>query len=123
MKSGYTKFGSIYYESRFVADMPDLNLDNEAVRAEISAIMKYWLDKGADGFRLDACTSYYTEDGAKSVEFVKWIKEEACKHKQDAYIVGEKQNPFSYEHDYLVQKVLDKVVGGVGFRSKISIVE
>ena len=40
-----------------------------------------------------------------------------------AYIVGEKQNPFSYEHDYLVQKVLDKVVGGVGFRSKISIVE
>ena len=100
MKSGYTKFGSIYYESRFVADMPDLNLDNEAVRAEISAIMKYWLDKGADGFRLDACTSYYTEDGAKSVEFVKWIKEEACKYKKDAYIVGEVWASASTIQDY-----------------------
>ena len=35
-----------------------------------------------------------------------------------AYILGEKKNPFTYEHDYLVQKVLDKIVGGVGFRGK-----
>ncbi len=89
MKSGYTKFGSTYYESRFVSSMPDLNLDSANVRAEISSIMKFWLDKGADGFRLDACTSYYTEDGTKSVEFVKWLKEEAVKHKENAYIVGE----------------------------------
>ena len=32
-----------------------------------------------------------------------------------SYIVGEKKNPFTYEHDYTVQKVLDKIVGGVGF--------
>ena len=31
-----------------------------------------------------------------------------------AYILGEKQNPFTYEHDYSVQKVLDEIVGGVG---------
>lgn len=35
-----------------------------------------------------------------------------------AYILGEKKNPFTYEHDYLVQKVLDEIVGGVGFNSK-----
>ena len=35
-----------------------------------------------------------------------------------AYIVGEKQNPFSYEHDYLVQKVLSQIVGGVRFNGK-----
>ena len=35
-----------------------------------------------------------------------------------SYIVGEKQNPFSYEHDYLVQKVLDEIVGGVRFYGK-----
>lgn len=34
------------------------------------------------------------------------------------YIIGTKQNPYSYEHDYTVQKVLDKIVGGVGFNSK-----
>ncbi len=32
-----------------------------------------------------------------------------------AYIAGTKQNPFTYEHDYKVQKVLDEIVGGVGF--------
>ena len=31
------------------------------------------------------------------------------------YVQGTKQNPFTYEHDYLVQTVLDKIVGGVRF--------
>lgn len=31
------------------------------------------------------------------------------------YIMGNKQNPFTYEHDYLVQKVLSDIVGGVKF--------
>ena len=35
-----------------------------------------------------------------------------------AYMVGEKQNPFTYEHDYTVQKVLDEIVGGVRINSK-----
>lgn len=35
-----------------------------------------------------------------------------------AYIRGTKENPFSYEHDYTVQKVLDEIVGGVKFYGK-----
>ncbi len=35
-----------------------------------------------------------------------------------AYIMGEKENPFTYEHEYKVQKVLSKIVGGVGFKTK-----
>lgn len=35
-----------------------------------------------------------------------------------AYIIGEKQNPFTYEHDYLVQKVLNEIVEGVRFNGK-----
>ena len=31
------------------------------------------------------------------------------------YIIGKKQNPFTYEHDYTVQKVIDEIVGGVHF--------
>ncbi len=34
------------------------------------------------------------------------------------YVLGIKQNPFSYEYDYKVQKALDKIVGGVGFYGK-----
>ena len=32
-----------------------------------------------------------------------------------SYIIGAKENPFTYEHDYLVQKVLSEIVGGVRF--------
>ena len=32
--------------------------------------------------------------------------------------MGTKQNPFSYEHDYLVQTVLSEIVGGVRFNGK-----
>jgi predicted dehydrogenase len=35
-----------------------------------------------------------------------------------AYITKAKENPFSYEHDYLVQKVLSEIVGGVRFNGK-----
>ena len=35
-----------------------------------------------------------------------------------SYIVGEKQNPYTYEHDYTVQKVLSEIVGGVRFNGK-----
>ena len=34
------------------------------------------------------------------------------------YIVGAKENPFSYEHDYLVQKVLSDMIGGIRFHGK-----
>ena len=35
-----------------------------------------------------------------------------------AYIVKDKQNPFTYEHEYKVQKVLSEIVDGVKFNSK-----
>ncbi len=34
------------------------------------------------------------------------------------YIKGLRENPFTYDHDYKVQKVLDEIVGGVGFNAK-----
>lgn len=34
------------------------------------------------------------------------------------YVMGNKENPFTYEHDYLVQKVLSEIVGGIRFHGK-----
>ena len=36
-----------------------------------------------------------------------------------AYINGTKENPFTYEHEYAVQEVLDEVVGGVKYYEQI----
>ena len=33
-----------------------------------------------------------------------------------AYVLGEKENPYTYQHDYLVQKVLSEIIGGVKVR-------
>ncbi len=43
-----------YYLHIFSKKMPDLNWQNEKVRSSMYKIARYWLDRGVDGFRLDA---------------------------------------------------------------------
>jgi oligo-1,6-glucosidase len=42
-----------YYLHYFAVKQPDLNWDNPKVRQEVFDIMRFWLDKGVDGFRMD----------------------------------------------------------------------
>jgi oligo-1,6-glucosidase len=42
-----------YYLHYFAAKQPDLNWENPRVRAEVHEIMRFWLDKGVSGFRMD----------------------------------------------------------------------
>ena len=78
-----------YYEARFWSEMPDLNLENEEVRGEIRDIMAFWMDKGVDGFRLDAVTSYYTGDPGGNTEFLRFLADSAHGIDPDCYLVGE----------------------------------
>ena len=43
-----------YYLHSFLPSQPDLNWDNPEVRQEIFEIMRFWFEKGVDGFRVDA---------------------------------------------------------------------
>ena len=52
------------YLGVFTAQMPDLNYDNPAVRAEMVKVGRFWLDKGVDGFRLDAAQHIYDDSEA-----------------------------------------------------------
>lgn len=52
--------GQYYYHS-FLKQQPDLNWRSAAVREAIYAMMRFWLDKGVDGFRVDA-TWYMLKD-------------------------------------------------------------
>ena len=52
-----------YYWHRFFSHQPDLNYDNPAVRAEILNVMRFWLDLGMDGFRLDAVPYLFAREG------------------------------------------------------------
>ncbi len=42
-----------YYMHSFATEQPDLNWENEEVRQAVYQMMRFWLDKGIDGFRLD----------------------------------------------------------------------
>ncbi|MGD2132612.1 MAG: alpha-glucosidase family protein, partial [Maricaulaceae bacterium] len=50
-----------YYLHNFLAEQPDLNFHNPAVRAAVLDIAAFWLDLGVDGFRLDVA-NYYAHD-------------------------------------------------------------
>ena len=52
----YDSLTNAYYLHYFSRKQPDLNWENPKLRQEIHGIMKFWLDKGIDGFRLDAFT-------------------------------------------------------------------
>jgi len=52
-----------YYWHRFFSHQPDLNFDNPAVREEMWDIMKFWLELGVDGFRLDAVPYLIEREG------------------------------------------------------------
>jgi len=52
-----------YYWHRFFNHQPDLNFDNPAVREEMWNIMKFWLELGVDGFRLDAVPYLIEREG------------------------------------------------------------
>ena len=95
-KSGWhaAGFDDWYYECEFDSDMPDLNLKNENLRAEIQDIVKYWLtDIGVDGFRLDAVwwfeSGNTSSDNDSSIEDLKWLYDYAKTVKEDVYMVGE----------------------------------
>jgi maltose alpha-D-glucosyltransferase / alpha-amylase len=52
-----------YYWHRFFSHQPDLNYDNPAVREAMWEVMKFWLDMGVDGFRLDAVPYLIEREG------------------------------------------------------------
>ncbi len=82
---------SWHYEEQFSGGgMPDLNLDSEAVRAELEDIVTFWLtDVNVDGFRLDAVTSFYAADVARNVAFLSDLKAMCEEAKPGSYLVGE----------------------------------
>ena len=51
--------GKQWYLHLFAPAQPDLNWWNEAVPAEFERILKFWLDRGADGFRIDVASALF----------------------------------------------------------------
>jgi glycosidase len=87
--------GDAFYYGLFWGGMPDLNFRTPAVREEIKRIAKLWLDRGVDGFRLDAA-KYLVEgpegqqsDVPETHAFWKEFSAYVRSIRPDAVLVGE----------------------------------
>ncbi len=84
-----------YYWHRFFSHQPDLNWDNPAVRNEMWEIMKFWLDMGVDGFRLDAVPYLIEREGTncenlpETHEVIKELRRKVDEHFPGAMLLAE----------------------------------
>jgi len=103
----YDSLTNSYYLHYFSVKQPDLNWENPKLREEIYSMMRFWFDKGIDGFRMDAIpviskdTTYpplqkkyngdflaYYADGSRLHEYLKEMNKEVLR-KYDIMTVGE----------------------------------
>ena len=113
-----------YYLHLFAREQPDLNWENPAVRQEIVDVLKFWLDKGVDGFRFDVFNLYSKVypmkddrnplrfqkgtpsfvDGPRMHEFLQELNEKALSL-YDTYTVGESYTPDpEHAHKYIKEE-------------------
>lgn len=59
----YDEATKMYYLHMFSRKQPDLNWDNETVREEVFDMMRWWCDKGIDGFRMDVISMISKAEG------------------------------------------------------------
>jgi oligo-1,6-glucosidase len=96
-----------YYLHLFAEKQPDLNWENPKVRQEVYDLMKFWLDKGVDGFRMDVIpfiskdqsfpdcpkeyethSEYFYASGPKLHDYLQEMNQEVLS-KYDVMTVGE----------------------------------
>jgi len=74
----YVQAVDAYYLHTFAEEQPDLNWENPTLRQEVYDIMKFWAEKGVDGFRMDAFqfaskdTTYPEFPEGHENDFIKW---------------------------------------------------
>ena len=74
----YDTTTNAYYLHTFAEEQPDLNWENPKLRQEVYDIMKFWAEKGVDGFRMDAFqfaskdTSFPVFPEGHEKDFIKW---------------------------------------------------
>jgi maltose alpha-D-glucosyltransferase/alpha-amylase len=84
-----------YYWHRFFSHQPDLNFENPRVQDAMIEVLRFWLDLGIDGFRLDAVPYLYEREGTncenlkETHEYLKRIRSEVDDLYPDRVLLAE----------------------------------
>jgi maltose alpha-D-glucosyltransferase/alpha-amylase len=84
-----------YYWHRFFHHQPDLNFESPAVRRDLLEMMRFWLDKGFDGFRCDAVPYLFERESTncenlpETHEFLREVRRHVDAHYQGRILLAE----------------------------------
>jgi maltose alpha-D-glucosyltransferase/alpha-amylase len=84
-----------YYWHRFFSHQPDLNFENPQVQDAMLDVLRFWLDRGIDGFRLDAVPYLFEEDGTncenlpRTHEYLRRVRAEIDANYPDRVLLAE----------------------------------
>jgi maltose alpha-D-glucosyltransferase/alpha-amylase len=84
-----------YFWHRFFSHQPDLNFDNPEVQEAMLEVLRFWLDLGMDGFRLDAVPYLYERDGTngenlpETHDYLKRVRAEIDANYPDRVLLAE----------------------------------
>jgi maltose alpha-D-glucosyltransferase/alpha-amylase len=84
-----------YYWHRFFSHQPDLNYENPKVQDAMLEVLRFWLDLGIDGFRLDAVPYLYEREGTncenlkETHEYLKRVRAEVDRLYPDRVLLAE----------------------------------
>lgn len=101
-----------WYYGLFWGGMPDLNYDHPPVKEEMMNIAQYWIEMGADGFRLDAI-KYLDEDGTilentpGTFSILEELNDIVAESNEEAILVGEVWSPTASVAPYVSDDLLD----------------
>ncbi|WP_328687461.1 glycoside hydrolase family 13 protein [Streptomyces caniferus] len=93
-----------WYLHLFAPEQPDLNWDNPEVHAEFEAIMRFWLDLGVDGFRVDVAHGMIKAPGLPDIG-----------HGAQAQLIGSQVLPF-FDQDgvHAIHRAWRRLLDGYG---------
>jgi len=107
-----------YYLHRFLRHQPDLNYDNPRVQESMLEVVDFWLQRGVDGFRLDAVPFLFEAEGTRceglpeTHAFLKRLRERVDRHGRDVLLLGEAIQPVKEAAPYLSR---DELHGAFNF--------
>jgi maltose alpha-D-glucosyltransferase / alpha-amylase len=84
-----------YYWHRFFGHQPDLNYDNPEVQEAMLDVLRFWLDLGLDGFRLDAVPYLFEREGTncenldETHAYLKRVRREVEENYPDRVLLAE----------------------------------
>ncbi len=88
-----------YYCHLFLPEQPDLNWRNPAVRDEFGRVLRFWLDRGVDGFRIDVAQSLYKDEQLRDNPLIAPL--------EGVQNARERFNRMDHRHDLMQPESLD----------------